>query len=280
MSKKRNAKEKIRRIWNVVMAVLVLYAWLIMFFNTKEGVLTSKGITNLKYYTTLSNILAAVVAAAWIVGSFAGNNKRTVAVWKLTAASAVGVTFLVVIGFLGPLYGFGGMYRGSNFFLHLVVPLLAMAEYVLFNDEKMSAKDNLFAMLPPLVYGTYYIINTWIGGVKGNDIYGFLQWGYPVGLLLFGVICIVAYGIGWLLRFANDKRMISEDVQSLLREQIPFDPETQYAVIRCSICTGERVAGFKDKTGGHFTEVMYLRTPEDEKRFREIYGLEEVKTEY
>ncbi|MCR5127053.1 MAG: aspartate dehydrogenase [Lachnospiraceae bacterium] len=65
-----------------------------------------------------------------------------------------------------------------------------------------------------------------------------------------------------------------------MREQIPFDPKTQYAVIRSSICTGEKVAGFKDKVGGHFTEVMFLRTPEDEKRFREIYELEEVKTEY
>ena len=62
--------------------------------------------------------------------------------------------------------------------------------------------------------------------------------------------------------------------------RIPFDPDTQYAVIRSSICTGEKVAGFKDKTGGHFTEVMLIRTPEDEKRFREIYGLETIKTEY
>ena len=39
---------------------------------------------------------------------------------------------------------------------------------------------------------------------------------------------------------------------------IQFDPETQYAVIRSSICTGEKVAGFKNKTDGHFTEVMLI----------------------
>ncbi len=72
----------------------------------------------------------------------------------------------------------------------------------------------------------------------------------------------------------------SKHDRSSLREQIPFDPETQYAVIRSSICTGEKLAGFKDKTGGHFTEVMLIRSPEDEKEFREIYGLDEVKTEY
>ena len=61
---------------------------------------------------------------------------------------------------------------------------------------------------------------------------------------------------------------------------IKFDPETQYAVIRSSICTGEKVAGFKDKKGGHFTEVMVIRSADDERRFKEIYGLDSVKTEY
>ena len=61
---------------------------------------------------------------------------------------------------------------------------------------------------------------------------------------------------------------------------IKFDPETQYAVIRSSICTGEKVAGFKDKKGGHFTEVMVIRSAADEARFKEMYGLESVRTEY
>lgn len=65
-----------------------------------------------------------------------------------------------------------------------------------------------------------------------------------------------------------------------LAEKFPFDPDKQIAVVRSSICTGEKVAGFKDLEGGHFTEVMLLRTPKDEQRFREIYGLEAVKKEY
>ncbi len=65
-----------------------------------------------------------------------------------------------------------------------------------------------------------------------------------------------------------------------LRERFPFDPETQLPVIRSSICTGEKVAGFKDLTGGHFTEVMLIRGPKDEQRFREVYRLETVKKEY
>ena len=61
---------------------------------------------------------------------------------------------------------------------------------------------------------------------------------------------------------------------------VRFNPETQYAVIRSSICTGEKVAGFKNKTDGHFTEVMLIRSPADEKEFKETYGVETVKVEY
>lgn len=65
-----------------------------------------------------------------------------------------------------------------------------------------------------------------------------------------------------------------------LREKIAYDPQTQYAVIRSSICTGEKVAGFKNRKNGHFTDVMVIRTPEDEKLFREIFELDSVKVEY
>ena len=62
--------------------------------------------------------------------------------------------------------------------------------------------------------------------------------------------------------------------------EIKFDPDKQYAIIRSSICTGEKVAGFKNKEDGHFTEVMLIRSYEDELGFKELYNLETIKTEY
>ena len=64
------------------------------------------------------------------------------------------------------------------------------------------------------------------------------------------------------------------------KQEVLFDPDKQYAVIRSSICTGEKVAGFKSKEDGHFTEVMLIRTYEDELVFRETYGIDTIKTEY
>jgi len=65
-----------------------------------------------------------------------------------------------------------------------------------------------------------------------------------------------------------------------MNERLPFDSQTQEAVIKSSICTGEKMAGFKNKADGHFTEVMLIKSREDELYFKKIYKLEAVKTEY
>lgn len=64
------------------------------------------------------------------------------------------------------------------------------------------------------------------------------------------------------------------------KQKIPFDPDKQYAVIRSSICTGEKVAGFVNKEDKRFTDVMLVRTPADIEIFKEMYGLTDIKTEY
>ncbi len=59
------------------------------------------------------------------------------------------------------------------------------------------------------------------------------------------------------------------------RQPGAYDRTQMKPVIRCSICTGEQVAGFRHLTDGSFEEVMLLRGPEDLRAFRETYGIEE-----
>ena len=61
---------------------------------------------------------------------------------------------------------------------------------------------------------------------------------------------------------------------------IPYDSEMLYPVIMSSICTGEKVAGFKNKKNGHFTEAMLIKTKADEDRFKKMYSLDDIKVEY
>ena len=62
--------------------------------------------------------------------------------------------------------------------------------------------------------------------------------------------------------------------------RIEFDKENQKAVLRCSICNGEQVAGFKDIRTGKFQEVLVIRSGRDLDDFRQMYGLEDVPKEY
>jgi len=71
----------------------------------------------------------------------------------------------------------------------------------------------------------------------------------------------------------------------LFKKKVPkptfdFDKETQKAVIRCSICSGEQVAGFKDLKTGQFSEVMLIRNADDLESFKKTYGIEEITKEY
>ena len=52
-----------------------------------------------------------------------------------------------------------------------------------------------------------------------------------------------------------------------------YDPNVNVPAIRCSICTGEQVAGFKNLSDGRFEEVMLIRSSADLEEFRERYGI-------
>ncbi|MCM1090840.1 MAG: aspartate dehydrogenase [Butyrivibrio sp.] len=59
-----------------------------------------------------------------------------------------------------------------------------------------------------------------------------------------------------------------------------YDKETQRPVLKCSICNGEQVAGFKDIRTGKFEDVMLIRSERDLDSFKEMYGIESMDKEY
>lgn len=54
-----------------------------------------------------------------------------------------------------------------------------------------------------------------------------------------------------------------------------YDKLKEQAVIRASICTGEQVAGFKDRETGRFREVMLIRNEADKAYFLKKYSVQE-----
>ena len=52
-----------------------------------------------------------------------------------------------------------------------------------------------------------------------------------------------------------------------------YDAEKLTPVIRSSICTGEKAAGFREKDTGKFQEIMLIRNETDLEEFRRQYGI-------
>lgn len=63
-------------------------------------------------------------------------------------------------------------------------------------------------------------------------------------------------------------------------KKLEYDSVNQKPILKCSICNGEQVAGFKDNRTGKFHEVMFVRNDKDLQTFKEMYGLSEVTKEY
>lgn len=101
-------------------------------------------------------------------------------------------------------------------------------------------------------------------------------------IVLFSAVTAVSIA----MYFFADKKLNFPKISSIhfgkkhLAQTIPFDREKQEAVIKCSVCTGEQTACFKDKTGGKLTEVMLIKTDEDLKYFMKTYDIEKITKEY
>ena len=59
-----------------------------------------------------------------------------------------------------------------------------------------------------------------------------------------------------------------------------YDKENLLPVLKCSICTGEQVAGFKNIHTGKFEEIMLIRNEKGLEQFKETYGIDTVTKEY
>ncbi len=128
-------------------------------------------------------------------------------------------------------------------------------------------------------FGAIWIVISLAIGILLPAVIWVVTGAFYWGLSIIGGIILLGFIIVFNIEMKQDsdkttyyKRYLSED--------IPFDSDKQIAVIKCSICTGEQVAGFKSKEDGHFTEVMLIRGAKDLEKFKEIYNISEIKKEY
>ena len=98
-------------------------------------------------------------------------------------------------------------------------------------------------------------------------------------LCIIGGMILLAFVVVFVIEMNQDFGKVPY-YQKHLAELIPYDETKQVAVIKCSICNGEQVAGFKNIEDGSWTEVMLIRDDVDLENFKKAYGISSIKKEY
>ena len=172
---------------NVLVFVMAFYAVGSSIRYHGGGEFNGTGFRTFRYFTTESNILAGIVsllAAGFTLPVLLGKRERVpkfALVLKYVGSCAVALTFFVVLAFLGLIYGYGMMYRGASFYMHGIVPILAMVSWIVFDrGAHLKIQAFLFGLIPVVLYGVMYFVQVVLRGpARGGweDFYAFTRGG-------------------------------------------------------------------------------------------------------
>ena len=199
-------------ITNILTFLLVLVGVILM-LTIRISALGTTDITVFKYFTFQSNVFMGIVALIYAIYQLLillnkrDNLPHVLLVFNHIGTTAVGLTFLVVIFFLAPGYGFHLMYRGANLFFHGIVPVIAMINFMFIQKEcNIKFSDTVFSIIPSLLYGIVYFIVVVATNGYGDiniDFYMFGANGPLIGAFNFLAVMSIAYIFGLILYFVH-----------------------------------------------------------------------------
>lgn len=214
------SKIKISLILNILIVILVTIGTIFMFtgfkFMPDATLLEASKIEMFKFYTVDSNILMGIISLILIIYEIKLLNKKidkipeSVYILKLIGTSAITLTFIVTAFFLMPQYGLYPMYNNNNLFFHLIVPLLSIISYILFEKHDNKYKYAYLGIIPMFIYSIFYTSNILIhlnndGLTFKYDFYGFLNGNLNNIYIVIPIIYLVTYLISILLIILNKK---------------------------------------------------------------------------
>ena len=199
---------------NVVIAVGSVLAWLsILLGSGDDRQLAQRGIGSLKYYTVLSNLFSAGVSAAYALCFLipGAAPSRTILFLKLAATATVMITFATTAVLLVPMYGWKALYQGGNFWLHLVLPLIAALDICLFVPvATLPLWATLGSVCFTAAYAAWYMHQVLTHGAERDgkvyDFYGFLRWGKESILWVAAIMLLATWAFAVLLYVVSSYR--------------------------------------------------------------------------
>lgn len=168
---------------------------LIIFFSIIGIVLCHHGLISFSYFTILSNIYLDIMVFIFLIKDIITLKKDKFKLPKIAYISrfysviAIFLTFFVFMFILAPVYskGFIGAYTMDNYgsiFVHLLAPVLAIIDFLFFdNEEVIEYKYSFFSTIPPLCYVVFVVIAGQLGLRWGSMYapYNFLNYMSPIG---------------------------------------------------------------------------------------------------
>ena len=136
------------------------------------------GIAALRYYTVLSNIMCGLISLIYIVVLVKNMNSDKFVVPKLmktlrfVVVVCLMVTFIVVITVLIPINGASSisefLFERANLFHHTLCPLFMAITYLTLEKEvKLGRREELFTLIPTLLYAIVTLILNLLKVMKG-----------------------------------------------------------------------------------------------------------------
>jgi len=202
--------KKLRNIISLVfnIAVVAILIRVLVDYIAVQHTVSPRGMSYFAFYTTDSNLMYAIICLITIPFNimFIVNKNYKIPKWvsliRFYGTTVVAVTFFVVLFLLGPLNpgGFIELYEGMPFYLHLIVPLIAMINFILFDQYNDISFIQLFInTIPTLIYGIFYAL--WVNVFKQIDAYTFFKHGIPISILIYIGIFLLCFGLGALFRY-------------------------------------------------------------------------------
>lgn len=207
-------------VLNIIIVILVIIISIFMFtgfkFMPDETLLELTKMEMFKFYTVDSNILMGIMALIMVIYERKLLKKeikeipKFVYLLKFIGTSAITLTFVVTLFFLSPQYGFYAMYNNSNLFFHLVIPVLSIITYVIYEKHDTKYSYAVLGIIPMFIYSIYYasmiLIHLNDGGLTFKyDFYGFLRGNINNIYIVLPVIYLFSYLISITILFLNKK---------------------------------------------------------------------------
>ena len=213
-------KIKVSLIMNLLIVLFVTFGTLCMFLGIKfmpdKTLLQATKIEMFKFYTVDSNLLMGIISLILAIKEIKLLKNKieeiptSVYVLKLVGTASISITFLVTLLFLAPQYGFYAMYNNSNLLFHLIVPLLALISFIVFEKFDSKYRYSLYGLIPVGLYSIYYGATIFYH-FDGNeslfkyDFYGFLHGNINNVFISVPLIYIFGYVVSTLILFLNKK---------------------------------------------------------------------------